>query len=115
MDDRLGVPVLDVDSLVAEELLANADRGLDDATYARDLIDLAFLAARIGTRRLAPGLAIAEGAYGAAAADSLAQSLVRLRVRPRLLSKCARALGVEDLRTLKKGIALLRPLANMSK
>lgn len=38
-----GVPTLSETDLFAEKLLATADRGLDKATFGRDLIDLAFM------------------------------------------------------------------------
>lgn len=115
MDRTLGVPVLDLDCLVAEKFLANTDRGLDDATHARDLIDLAFLAAHHGRKRLTAGLAKAEEAYGAAVLRGLTSALGQMTVRRGHLAYCARALGIEDLRTLKKGLAALRSLASASR
>lgn len=109
MNERLGVPVLDVNCLAAEKLLANADRGLDDATYARDLIDLSFLAAREGRKAVDAAIAFAEKAYGAAVVQGLERTLTRLTTRRGRLAACARALGIDDLRTLRKGIAALRP------
>src|SRR4051812_27497996 len=75
LDRALGVPVLSRDHAVAEKLLANADRGLDESTLARDLIDLAFAAAHFGKPVLAAGLSIAEEAYGSAVRRYLAASL----------------------------------------
>ena len=43
---RFPVAILDRTSCIAEKLLAHADRGRDDSTHARDLVDLAFMAAR---------------------------------------------------------------------
>ena len=110
MDTRLGVPVLHRDCLVAEKLLANSDRGLDDSTYARDLVDLAFLAASETRATLDEGLKRAEGAYGAAVRAGLARSLERLTRRRGRIAECARILGVEDRETLKKGLAVLQRL-----
>ena len=50
MSREFGVPVLDLKHAVAEKLLANTDRGLDESTRSRDLIDLAFLVAHHGRR-----------------------------------------------------------------
>ena len=54
-DKALGLPVLGLDHLVAEQVLANADRGLDESTCSRDLFDLAFLAAHRGREAMVPG------------------------------------------------------------
>jgi hypothetical protein len=40
---QLPVPVLSIEDLYAEKLLANTDRGLDRSTFSRDLIDLVML------------------------------------------------------------------------
>jgi hypothetical protein len=109
LDAGLGVPVLDLDCLFAEKLLANADRGLDSSTYSRDAIDLAFLTARHGGERLERGLALAESAYGQAVVRSLRAVLDQLSGRGRLAS-CAEALGLSDLATARKGIKALRAL-----
>lgn len=108
MNARFGVPVLDRECLVAEKFLANADRGMDDSTFARDLVDLAFLAAIEKRATLRAGLERAEEAYGSAARAGLARSLDRMTRRRGRMAECARILGVDDLRTLKKGIARLR-------
>lgn len=111
MDRKLGVPVLDMDHTVAEKLLANADRGLDESTHARDLVDLAFLAAGIDKRGLRCGLAIAQGAYGAAVLRQLQASLSEFSAsRPRAAGHL-RTLGVTDTLTLRKGLKILRELA----
>lgn len=110
LDRSPGVPVLDLDHAIAEKLLANSDRGADDSTHARDLIDLAFLAHRVRRRGLLKGLEIAEAAYGAAIRRDLRASLAafganRTRAAAHLLS-----LGVTDLTTLREGLTLLRSL-----
>lgn len=108
LDPRLGVPVLTEGCLAAEKLLANADRGVDDSTYARDVIDLAFLAAKTGPTPVEEGIALAKAAYGAAIARDLGQTLARFRSRRGWLAECARVLGVTDLLTLRRGLAILR-------
>jgi len=113
---RLGVPVLTPALQAAEKILANADRGDDDATFARDVIDLAFFAARHRASRpaLEEGLALAGKAYGRAAAASLERVTTMLRTRRGRLAECARALGVGDLPVLKRGLAIVRSVASRS-
>lgn len=111
MAPRFGVPVLSDGCLAAEKLLANADRGADDSMYARDLIDLAFLAVRVGRPALQEGMAIATAAYGASIVRDLGLSLSRIRSRRGRLAECTKALGITDLRTLRAGLAILRPFA----
>ncbi len=107
LDKSLGVPVLAPTHAVAEKLLANADRGLDESTLARDLIDLAFAAVGFGRATFDAGLAIAEQAYGAAVRRYLSASLMAFRSRTRA-AYYIRSLAVEDTATLRKGLRLLR-------
>jgi Nucleotidyl transferase AbiEii toxin, Type IV TA system len=104
----VGVPLLDLDCVVAEKFLANADRGLDDSTKARDFVDLAFLAAHYGGGSLETGLRLAEVAYGKAIRHYFDLSFARISADSRYLLRCARALGIEDIATLRKGVARLR-------
>jgi Nucleotidyl transferase AbiEii toxin, Type IV TA system len=108
----LGVPVLTLECAIAEKLLANTDRGLDESTKSRDLIDLAFLAAHYGAEPFGPGIQLAETVYGNAVRRQLDLSLVKTTADPRYLSNCARALGIDDLPTLRKGITVLRKFAS---
>ena len=107
----LGVPVLDLECLAAEKFLANADRGLDNSTRSRDVIDLAFLAASRGKQALEPGLQLAETAYGSAVRRALKLALATFSENPRHASDCARSLGIEDRVSLRKGLATLKTLA----
>jgi hypothetical protein len=107
LDDDLGVPVLGAEHAVAEKLLANADRGLDESTLARDLVDLAFAAVRFGRSTFEAGLKIAEEAYGTAARHHLAASLAAFKNRSRA-AQCIKALAVDDVATLRKGLRALR-------
>jgi hypothetical protein len=106
-DARFGVPVLNPQHAVAEKLLANADRGLDESTLARDLVDLAFAAARFDRATLAAGFALAEEAYGAAIGRYLEQSVDAFRDRRRAAA-CIKSLAVDDTATLRKGLRVLR-------
>jgi hypothetical protein len=110
-DRFLGVPVLDLECLSAEKFLANADRGLDESAKARDVIDLAFLAAHYGVKTLEPGMRLAETAYGSAVRHYLDLVLGKFGADSRYASACARSLGIEDLGTLRKGLAKLNSLA----
>jgi hypothetical protein len=107
LDPLLGVPVLTPQHAVAEKLLANADRGLDDSTLARDLIDLAFAAASFGKPVFDAGLTLAEEAYGTAARRYLGLSLHAFQNRARS-AQCIRSLAVDDTATLRKGLRALR-------
>jgi len=111
----LGVPVLSLECVVAEKFLANADRGSDESTQSRDLIDLAFLAAHYGDRPLQPGLLLAESAYGSAIRHYFDKGLARFGADPRIASRSARSLGIDDLATLRKGLSNLRKLAGKLK
>jgi hypothetical protein len=107
LDPSLGVAVLRPEHAVAEKLLANADRGLDESTLARDLIDLAFAAVGFGKPTFDAGLALAEGAYGTAARRYLAASLDAFKHRARG-ARCIESLAVDDTVTLRKGLRALR-------
>jgi hypothetical protein len=107
LDANLGVPVLRPEHAVAEKLLANADRGFDESTLARDLIDLAFAAVAFGRPTFDAGLELAERAYGVAARRYLAASLDAFKNRARA-AHCIKSLGVEDTATLRKGLRTLR-------
>ena len=102
------VPTLDLDCLVAEKLLANADRGMDDSTQARDLIDLAYIAAAEGVRALAPGLELAQSAYGKVIVRELRRALARFAKDRRFAAASVKGLGIEDTAPLRKGLAALR-------
>jgi hypothetical protein len=94
VDQALGVPVLTPVCAVAEKLLANADRGLDDSTLSRDLIDLAFAAVHYGKGVVREGLDLAGQVYGSAAPDYLKQSLRKFQRNRARAAACIRSLGV---------------------
>lgn len=68
---RFPVAILDRASCIAGKLLAHAERGRDDSTHARDLVDLAFMAARWAPEHAASAMTSAEAAYGAVVAREL--------------------------------------------
>lgn len=110
IDKTLGVPTLRRECAIAEKFLANADRGLDESTLSRDLVDLSFVAAHAGRPALEKGMEIAEQAYGTAIRRSLRSSLDRFKSNRSLANAHIRSLGVEDTQTLRKGLRLLGKL-----
>lgn len=110
MDHAFGVPVLALEVALAEKFLANADRGLDDSTLSRDLVDLAFCAAHVGKGPLQAGLTIAEEAYGKAIRRHLDQALDAFRSNRARARACIDSLGIEDTPTLRKGLRTVRSL-----
>ena len=106
-DRRLGVAVLTPVCAVAEKLLANADRGLDESTQSRDLIDLSFAAVHFGKRVVSEGMEQAAGAYGTAVRSHLEASLRAFRGDRRRAAACIRSLSVDDSATLRRGLRVL--------
>ena len=103
------VEVLARSSCFAEKLLANADRGRDPSASARDLIDLAFMAANWPEEDRRTGMATAQSVYGDAVRrelDAVLSSLNNADYRHR----CLTALSVSDTGTLSEGLRALRRL-----
>ena len=101
------VEVLTRSSCFAEKLLANADRGRDPSANARDVIDLAFMAASWPAEDLHTGMATAQSAYGDAVRrelDAVLSSLDDADYRQR----CLNALSVSDTGALGEGLGVLR-------
>jgi Nucleotidyl transferase AbiEii toxin, Type IV TA system len=105
-----GLPVqaLDEASCCAEKFLANADRWGDESALGRDVIDLAFMAARWGREARRAGFAVATEAYGKAVARDAKRAATRMLERADWRRRCVAALNVSDTRTLLSG---LRPIA----
>lgn len=110
LDRKLGVPVLSLDTAVAEKFLANTDRGLDESTLGRDLVDLAFLAANLGKKALEPGLLSAEQVYGTAVRRYLDLSLTAFQKNRPRSAAWIESLQVSDTGALRKGLRTLRTL-----
>jgi len=90
-----GLPSLAPVDLAASKLLANVDRGLDDDTFNRDLVDLAMM--RASRAVLAPALAksaAARGYGGSAITDCLLRATNRFRDRPGWLARCLRTMAM---------------------
>ena len=103
------VEVLARPSCFAEKLLANADRGRDPSANARDLIDLAFMAANWPEDDLRDGLATAQSAYGDAVRRELGAVLSAMNDAD-YRQRCLDALSVSDTDVLSEGLRALRQL-----
>ena len=103
------VEVLTRSSCFAEKLLANADRGRDASANARDVIDLAFMAAHWPEEDLRTGMATAQSAYGDAVRRELDAVLTNLD-DPDYRQRCLTALSVSDTREFGEGLRGLRRL-----
>ena len=100
------VEVLGRPSCFAEKLLANADRGRDPSANARDVIDLAFMAANWSEDDQRIGMATAQSAYGDVVRrelDAVVSSLNDADYRRR----CLNALSVSDTGTFARGLRAL--------
>lgn len=86
-DEVCGLPSLAPIDLAASKMLANVDRGLDDDTFNRDLIDLAMM--RASRTVLAAALAKSAATYGERVIrDYLRRATNRFRDRPGWLARC---------------------------
>jgi hypothetical protein len=108
VDARVGVPALTPTYCIAEKLLANADRGLDESTHSRDLVDLAFIASHCGKPVIESGLVVAEHAYGGAVRRYLELTLEAWQSDRARATASVDALGIEDTAVLRKGMRVLR-------
>lgn len=115
IDKTLGIPTLRRECAIAEKFLANTDRGLDESTSSRDLVDLSFIAVHAGRPALEEGMGIAEQAYGTAVRQSLRSTLDAFKGSRSRANAHIRSLGVEDTQTLRKGIQLLGKLVGEPK
>jgi hypothetical protein len=104
------VPTLSIECAIAEKLLANADRGLDESILFRDLVDLAFAAVHAGKPALSSGLAIAEQAYGTAVKRCLKLTIDAFRESRARAKASIDSLGLEETATLRKGVRSLYAL-----
>jgi hypothetical protein len=80
--------------LAAMKLLANVDRWADDSVFARDVIDLAYLA--LPTPDFANALALASEPYGPAVRRDLVRAVAALREREGWLDRCLQALAIKE-------------------
>ena len=103
------VEVLARPSCFAEKLLANADRGRDASAHARDLIDLAFMAAHWSEEDQRSGMATAQSAYGGVVRRELDAALSSLNDAD-YRQQCLTALSVSAVGALGGGLRALRRL-----
>ena len=103
------VEVLDHTSTFAEKFLANTDRGRDESTRSRDLIDLAYMAASWLDSSLSEGIKTAETIYGDAVRRELAATINKFKDTS-YRSKCIKDLRVTDTRKLTRGLRALSKL-----
>jgi hypothetical protein len=101
------VPCLDRASCFAETYLANADRGNDEATRHRDVVDLAFMMEAWGAEEAARGLGVAREAYGRVVDEAATAVAQRLLADPKLLEHVIAALRIADVATLTSGLKKL--------
>jgi hypothetical protein len=101
------IPVLTPVSCFAEKFLANADRWNDESFLGRDVIDLAFMAAAWDPADAAAGLAQARDAYGKVVDLALKKAVLAMSERKDYMKRCTTGLGVEDTRTLARGLRTL--------
>lgn len=112
LDPVLKVPVLSIECAIAEKLLANADRGLDESTLSRDLVDLAFIILRVEKAAFRAGMTMAEEVYGTAVQRYLELALDGFRDSRGRADKSIEALAVTDRSALRKGLRKLKSALN---
>jgi len=108
-DQVAGIATLTFTDLLAEKLLANADRWADSSTFARDLIDLAM--SDPPRKTLQAALTKARGAYGDGVDRALLQAHERLATQPARLRESLQALqmtGTSPAQLLQRLKALQR-------
>ena len=108
------VPVMGRESLMAQKLMATADRGLDKRFHLRDVVDLAFMVASWGNEAFAEGMEMAQTAYGESVRKGLADAL-RTAGNPTHWRSCLEALEVDaDDHRLVQGMSSLNALSALS-
>ena len=105
----LSLPTLTFDLVAAEKFLANADRGVDESTHYRDVVDLAILATHHGIASLEPGMNLARTVYGSAIQRCLGLVLDALK-KPGVLRQVCKSLAIEDPAPVRKGLRSLQKL-----
>jgi len=90
--DWTNLPCLSVVDRFSEKLLANADRGMDEAIESRDLINLAVL--RLDTP--IPPLALSKADCACPVIDPLKKSIVKFQKSEAYRHKCFDALEISN-------------------
>jgi hypothetical protein len=96
----------------AEKFLANADRGLDASTLARDAADIAFMMQGWGADDAHSGIAIARVAYGADIDRKLSEVVTRLRSDKAFRARVVEGLAISDSKALSAGLDAARRLVS---
>jgi hypothetical protein len=105
--EGLPVPCLDHASCFAEKLLANADRGRDDAVLGRDAIDLAFMVEAWSPADALAGAERARHAYGPVVDNAMRAAAQRLLDVEDHRKRCIAALRVVHVKTMLQGLRKL--------
>lgn len=92
---NLAIPVLCQDDMYAEKLLANTDRGLDKATWSRDIIDLAIMIKNWGSIPL-PVWQKVLNIYGQASLNSFTSSIKMVNDKSYLL-QCLKKMSMDEI------------------
>lgn len=104
-----GLPVASIDrpSAFAEKFPANADRGSDESTLSRDIVDLAFMIDGWDAKDARAGLVRATEAYGAEVERKLDGVIRKLREDKPFFAHCIKALASDDRKRLDAGLRAL--------
>lgn len=108
--DSLPIACLDHSSAVAEKFLANTDRGVDESTRSRDLIDLAYMVGSWSDSEIKQGLELAEAAYGESVKRQL-KSALELFTDEDYRKQCLTELEVSNRQALEIGLSKLDSIA----
>lgn len=92
-DAGFRIPTLSLAHMYAEKLLANTDRGNDNSTLSRDIIDLSMLQLHHGPIPEA-SWAIVDAAYGPPGREAYEASVLRIRDRS-WLSTCTKKMSID--------------------
>lgn len=102
------IVMLSRESAFAEKFMANADRGLDHATLARDVVDLAHMVLAWGMTEAKAGLRVAEASYGKEIQARLEAVISELQDDRAWRTRCERELAVADPKLLRRGLQALQ-------
>ena len=102
--DGLRVPCLDEVSCFAEKFLANDDRGGDESTLSRDVVDLAYMIEGWGAPLFLKGAQRAHSAYGDSVETSARAAARKLLDKKDYLKKCVDGLRLTGVGTLSAGL-----------
>ena len=102
------VAQLSRESAFAEKFLANADRGPDASTLARDVIDMAYMAEHWGMQPARAGLRLAEAAYGDDVQSKLDHAIGKIQTDRLWRQQCERGLNLDRHNVFRAGLEKLQ-------